>query len=568
MFLCQNMGTGLESAVIQAGSKYQTWAAGVAVSKGSIWTDASVSRAYRAKYAISAIGNTTRPSARPTHWELVGPSQAIAWQTNAPISLYDKWTANVAIQAGERVFDESAYRDFYANAAVSASENTIAPSVCVNSADPKLQARYTDLGASNAFRMFDGKTISTTTIPPNTAVAPNNLAPNPTLAGTSAAIAGWAFTSNGAWTFARNVAGQTYGLSGTATISHSAPTDPNTVADFISDYISGAQGGIEYVVRFHIANHATRTRLMLEFWNASAMISESGTVFNEAQHSGGALLSGYEEMAFFATAPSGTTRVRIKVRTRTLDGAVAPACSTDMTVPYFAQALLDLGSAPDNGDLICSFGHIADATPRVRTIGVFGMFGVYKAVLTVKNSAGTTVQTIEKDTTYEYGAALHAGTVEFTTISIANPRFTLRLYRASTMPQVYCGMVCVGEKFHVGDTETKAKFRYVNYSGRERDPIFGDIQQFIPRGSSREVNAVVYLPKERVDYAMRGFDFLAGKPIMLDFNNQAGFRNGVEIQATNFDHLRMWGFVADNETDYDEFALHYLRIKAEGLVEE
>jgi hypothetical protein len=77
------------------------------------------------------------------------------YTTNVALSLFPTWATGAAVTAGTTQMDDADHNDYYAPAAVSSSDNTIRPSLAVESATAAIAARWVRLGPSNAWAPYD-----------------------------------------------------------------------------------------------------------------------------------------------------------------------------------------------------------------------------------------------------------------------------------------------------------------------------------------------------------------------------------------------------------------------------
>jgi hypothetical protein len=144
-------------------SAYPNWVSGSNYYKGQRVHDSVAGFDYEAQAYLS--NSTTRPSESSNKdWELVGfsGSDALSYDSTASLSEYETWTSGTAVSKGKIQVDLSDRNDYIATVAIASGSNTIKPSVAVLSDDEETAARWVRIGTANAFRMFDGDSLSKT----------------------------------------------------------------------------------------------------------------------------------------------------------------------------------------------------------------------------------------------------------------------------------------------------------------------------------------------------------------------------------------------------------------------
>ena len=112
---------------------------------------------YTAKWTHTSSSSTT-PSATYYIWGNPVASATVTgytYTTNVALSLSATWATGAAVTAGTTLMDDADHNDYFAPAAVSAGDNTIRPSLAVNSATAAIAARWVRMGPSNAWAPFD-----------------------------------------------------------------------------------------------------------------------------------------------------------------------------------------------------------------------------------------------------------------------------------------------------------------------------------------------------------------------------------------------------------------------------
>lgn len=148
-------------------SAYPNWVSGSSYSKRQRVHDplsaGGDGRDYEAQAYLS--NSTTRPSASSNKdWDGVGlsGSDALSYESDAELSEYETWTSGQAVSKGKIQIDLADQNDYIATVAITGGSNTTRPSVAVLSDDTDLAARWVKIGTSNAFRMFDGESLTRT----------------------------------------------------------------------------------------------------------------------------------------------------------------------------------------------------------------------------------------------------------------------------------------------------------------------------------------------------------------------------------------------------------------------
>lgn len=137
----------------------------------SEWSNSSVAYARNAvvRYAVSGVyydyrcnwSHTSSASKAPTntwYWTKLSASTAsggYTYTTSVRLSAYATWTSGAAVVAEAVQYDPADNRDYIAPSAILAASNTIRPSAAILSSDEDLAARWSVIGASNAWAPFD-----------------------------------------------------------------------------------------------------------------------------------------------------------------------------------------------------------------------------------------------------------------------------------------------------------------------------------------------------------------------------------------------------------------------------
>jgi len=154
--------------VVASESPYAAWVSGQTYYRGDrVFSDpADGGDSNNYELVIFRRTTTTRPEDEsPWYWVNIGAQQTevLSYQTTAQPSLFSNWTSGAAVLAGEIQYDPQSNKDYAANVDVSAGDNTVHPSVAVQSNDIELAARWTEIGPANAFAMLDSE-INTPTL--------------------------------------------------------------------------------------------------------------------------------------------------------------------------------------------------------------------------------------------------------------------------------------------------------------------------------------------------------------------------------------------------------------------
>lgn len=160
MKLMLNRSIGLRPA--SSSTEVAAWSSGTAVLKGRLRRDTAETpqMIYRARSTLRAANNTVRPGLAPALWAVVAPA-ASTWElTGAVVSEFPAWATGGSIDAGEVFYDPFDRSDY--EAVVAIGTNSIRPSEAVESITPSTARLWARRGIANAFRAFDGETLTRT----------------------------------------------------------------------------------------------------------------------------------------------------------------------------------------------------------------------------------------------------------------------------------------------------------------------------------------------------------------------------------------------------------------------
>jgi hypothetical protein len=161
------LGMALDYTVESSPSPYAAWVSGTTYRRGDrVFSDPDDGgNGNNYELTVYVLTSTTRPENQPAYWLNLGSQQVevLSYNTTAQESLFTTWTSGTAVLAGEIQYDPQAKKDYSANIDISSGDNTVRPSVAVQSNDIELAARWTEVGPANAFAMLDNE-INTPTL--------------------------------------------------------------------------------------------------------------------------------------------------------------------------------------------------------------------------------------------------------------------------------------------------------------------------------------------------------------------------------------------------------------------
>jgi len=137
---------------------YAAWATSTAYARNQIirYEVSSVWYDFRCEWAHTS--SSSRTPYNPYYWTLLGPASTTGgytYVTNVRLSNAATWTSGAAVVAGAVQYDPADNHDYQALIAISANDNTVRPSEAVLSSNETIAARWSDIGAANAWAPFD-----------------------------------------------------------------------------------------------------------------------------------------------------------------------------------------------------------------------------------------------------------------------------------------------------------------------------------------------------------------------------------------------------------------------------
>ena len=138
---------------------YAAWATSTAYALNQIirYEVSSVWYDYRCRRAHTSSSSRT-PTNSSYYWTLLGPASTTGgytYVTNVRLSNAATWASGAAVVAGAVQYDPADNHDYQALIAISANDNTVRPSEAVLSSNETIAARWSDIGAANAWAPFD-----------------------------------------------------------------------------------------------------------------------------------------------------------------------------------------------------------------------------------------------------------------------------------------------------------------------------------------------------------------------------------------------------------------------------
>lgn len=307
--------------------------------------------------------------------------------------------------------------------------------------------------------------------------------------------------------------------------------------------LSATTGGVTYTTSFRLSNSTT--------WTTGAAVAANAVNYDPADN--------HDYQAVIAVA-AGDNTIRpseavlsatetIAARWIDMGSANAWAALDQQTNTYMMGYKESDGSILANptmtvdvdtnavADAVCFDGlYNCDLLTITPTLG-----GVAGTTITVTNPARSLIVPL--------ASTKAAGT----TLSLA---FTISR-DVATLP-VKLGLMCVGLRVPLAETEWQVETSILSFSRKERNETYGTVT-FVKRGSAKLVKAVCHLDPAVIsgDVVMQTLAAVDGLPIFWDFNNT----------GSDYARLRLFGFFSDLATVIRAASYESLRLNVEGLVE-
>ncbi len=483
------------------------------------------------------------------HWTDLGPasftSASATYRTNVRLTDYPEWTTG-SIGLNEARYDPADNMDYLANVAISSGDNTLRPSQCIMSPDETIAARWSVLGAANAFACLDHQ-IDTTTknYGPTGASLPNiwteillnpkefSLATNPT-----DFITGW-IAQNGPV-----VADQYMNPLDSSTQDADKFTlllAPPTPGYLWRDYTVPAGTTFTASVYASSPDPSHPAQLMRIMLMDSAWGFIAHTYIN--------LTSSFTYASVTGNVPSSSgdtsvVRVVLEVLTASLYGIVAFwGFSADYNVPVI--------------DRLCFSGLENVASIQYRVKRRFA-----------RSSAASVLGTLVTVPTIPSGSVSHDTTVRAVSIPIdpllaeTGTVIYLQFNPLYVDKPIKVGSIVAGQALQLGYSDYGVETGLISFSKKERDANFGTVK-FLKRGKARQVRANLFIDPDYVtgDVIYQLLAKYDGQPLWFDFNN---YLHGVR---TEYERLRVFGFWTSVTQNIQAVTRETLQCTIEGLVE-
>ena len=472
------------------------------------------------------------------YWEDKGPSKYTtattnSWVpvTNVRLSDFAAWTSGAAVAAGAAVWDTADNRDYRAAAAITAGNNTgeaARPSNAILSADEAVAARWTEIGASNAWAMLDyqlsnrleGYTPAGLLIGPifDLKLAPDavNLIASP-------------FVFSSGWT----VTG--------GSVSADQRAGPDGGASTADDFTGNASNGN---LRRAFTSLRNGARATFGVWLMSPDASVASTTI---------------ELLDSANVAVATTTVALT--------AAWAYFEVTGTIPGDGEIRARIGGVEvTSGKKFSAWGaHVGYAGAVIDRVALAGMVAVGNVTARVLIDGATYhTQTLSMvPTGVTHGLSNRTANLVIPAITAHEGvvlRLTLtRLYRDTV---VQLGVVIVGKAAELAFTEWNVETSLLSFSRKERDEVFGNTK-LLKRGNSLQTRATCFIDTSVIggDVVMSFLRAVDGIPVFWDFNNRQ------DSSPTAYDNLRTFGFSTSARQVIAGPSWQSFVVDVEGLVE-
>ena len=483
-----------------------------------------------------------KPGGSKYWWADKGPSKYTtattnSWVpvTNVRLSDFAAWTSGAAVAAGAAVWDTADNRDYRAAAAITAGNNTgeaARPSNAILSADEAVAARWTEIGASNAWAMLDyqlsnrleGYTPAGGLIGP---VFDLKLAPDTVnlIASPFVFSSGWTVTGG--------------------SVSADQRAGPDGGASTADDFTGNASNG-------HLRRAFTSLR-------------------NGAQATFGVwLMSPDASVASTTIELLDSSNVAVATTTVALTAAWAYFEVTG-TIPSDGEIRARIGgTAVTSGKKFSAWGaHVGYAGAVIDRVALAGMVAVLNVTARVLIDGATyhteTLSMVPSGVTH--GLSNRTANLVIPAITAHDGvvlRLTLTRRYRDTIVQL--GVVIVGKAAELAFTEWGVETSMLSFSRKERDEVFGNTK-LLKRGNSLQTRATCFIDTSVIggDVVMSFLRAVDGIPVFWDFNNRELPCGGTA--SGSFDNLRTFGFSTSARQVVAGPSWQSFVVDVEGLVE-
>lgn len=511
----------------------------------------------------------------------------ITYTTNLALSLYADWQTGVEVLAGAAVHDPQTRRDYVALEDISAVNNTIRPSVAVDSLDSAIAARWLDNGAANAWGSndpelntsllgiaADGSSTETqfTLIFPNISTIDTKTIDRIFVAG-MADTAGCEIEviEDGVTTNVQQIA-------------HNAILDPVdlsastwTLTNLTRAQVGGVSNGVTTEIAWELKETAVTGVHHIKINYAPVILKNSRFSIS------------------FMAKPLNARNLDLKITFVDKTGAVidnktthciyklatsAVSISSDSNLSGYPTFTYTAIYPDGNGWYKCHFSGISPVNAATAGMVVaFGSSGQTTAPLAAsadptflgvitKGIALSSIQIMHG--LFFYPWSEKSGRDRFPSsyiFTIPNGGATkgaelgvlIRAFPGNVRAPLRIGLVGGGTAVSLGNTEWNVQTSYLSFSRKERNETFGTVS-FLRRGSSKTVSATCIIDTDSLDgdTVQKELTETEGSTAMFDFNNT----------GSDYDRLRVYGFLTNYSSVIAAGTWESYQIEVEGLVEQ
>lgn len=482
---------------------------------------------------------TTVVTSSGGYWKDLGPSSVTSGyglNCNVRASDYATWTSGNAVGLNEARYDSSDNRDYLANVAISAGENTLRPSECAFSSDETIAARWSAMGSANASSPFDYQ-INTkcSSYDGNGAVVDLyeeiNLAPNGVnLVGDPNDFTTWG-TSNCSIT--ANQYMDVYDNTPTASVDKITKTSSTGNSAWIYKAFAGLVPNAKFTFSVYLQ---------------SSSVSQVSIVVQNG--------AGTAQSTITVCSPLTNTLAYFRV-----DGFVDSAGEAVIVIVF--------NSSSASGVSFGAWGACAAYTgPTIDRVCFTGLenskeIGIrlarrYSAALHNQHSVvwySANTQPAEPS----YGTDITSAVIEITPRAVEpGDLLAYVVYRRNKGMPSKLGAVIIGKALRLGITDYGLELNMLSFSRKERDDTFGTVK-LIKRGTAKQCKATLFVDPQVTtgDVLQNLFSQYDGQPLWFDFNDG----------TSNYDRLRIFGFWTSVSPVIQALTWETFQCTIEGLVE-